>query len=278
MAKQKREPWNPLLCNYPDSKKVNSVSFEAETLFTRLIAKCDDGANFDGNSTLIMCKLFAERMKNKQVSERKIAKWVQELVKAQLILLYSVGKETYIHVKKCKKHLRKDINPDVRFPAYYPENQDKATPATQEAVTNTDTNTLRTRNENVSSTTDTTTDTTTDNKYCQNSDEFRLASLLLDEIKKSKPDFKEPNLQTWSSHIDKMIRLDNRTPTRIEAVIKWCQQDDFWQSNILSTNKLRKQFDRLEMQKDAKSKRTGNTNSRPSLNEQRWDEELIPTS
>jgi uncharacterized protein YdaU (DUF1376 family) len=120
-------------------------------------------------------------------------------------------------------------------------------------------------------------------EYCLNhsfsflSDEYRLASLLLEEILKRKPDFKEPNLQSWARQIDLMLRVDNREPERIEAVIRWCQQDDFWQNNILSISKLRKQFDRLEMQKNAKNKQTGNTNNRPSLNEQQWDDELIPT-
>ena len=91
---------------------------------------------------------------------------------------------------------------------------------------------------------------------CQNSDEFRLASLLLEEIKKRKPDFKGPNLQTWSSYIDKMIRLDKRSPERIEQVIRWAQADtgngrwNGWQNNILSTAQLREKFDKLELAMD----------------------------
>jgi len=94
------------------------------------------------------------------------------------------------------------------------------------------------------------------NKYRPNSDEFRLAKLLLDLILIRKPDYKKPNFQKWAVQIDRMIRLDSRKPGRIEAVIRWCQQDDFWQDNILSTDKLRKQFDRLElaMQKSQKGK------------------------
>ena len=34
---------------------------------------------------------------------------------------------------------------------------------------------------------------------------------------------------------------------KIKEVIIWCQQDDFWYKNILSTEKLRKQYDRLVM-------------------------------
>jgi hypothetical protein len=48
-----------------------------------------------------------------------------------------------------------------------------------------------------------------------------------------------------------MIRRDNRKPERVETVIRWCQCDSFWKSNILSTSKLRKQFDALEVKMDS---------------------------
>jgi len=98
------------------------------------------------------------------------------------------------------------------------------------------------------------------NKYSPNSDEFLLASLMFSCIRSRKPDFKEPNMQVWSKHIDHMIRLDNRQPDQIQAVITWCQNDPFWQNNILSTDKLRKQFDKLELQKNA----IGSKNNRTS--------------
>jgi len=76
---------------------------------------------------------------------------------------------------------------------------------------------------------------------------LRLAELLLSEIRRRKPDYRKPDLKAWAKHIDLMIRRDKRNPERIREVIEWCQLDDFWQSNILSTEKLRKQFDKLEM-------------------------------
>jgi hypothetical protein len=93
--------------------------------------------------------------------------------------------------------------------------------------------------------------------YCHNSVEFRLSSLLLDLILQRKADYQQSKidtekkknqyLQKWAVHIDRLIRLDNRTPDRIEEVIRWSQQDDFWQNNILATEKLRKQIDKLEL-------------------------------
>lgn len=83
--------------------------------------------------------------------------------------------------------------------------------------------------------------------YSQNSDEFRLSNLLYELVKKNNPKFKQPNLNNWCGYVDKMLRIDRRSVADIEAVIRWCQQDDFWHKNILSTDKLRKQFDKLYM-------------------------------
>ncbi|GAN34108.1 MAG: hypothetical protein DYG83_18320 [Candidatus Brocadia sp. AMX2] len=81
--------------------------------------------------------------------------------------------------------------------------------------------------------------------YCPNSDELRLSELLLNLIRQRNSNFKEPDLQKWATHIDKMIRLDKRPPEEIEKVVAWCQQDSFWQNNILSTQKLREKYDQL---------------------------------
>ncbi len=75
--------------------------------------------------------------------------------------------------------------------------------------------------------------------------ELRLSKLLLGLIMLRYPGFKKPDLKIWSQHIDKMIRLDKRKVGDIEAVIKWCQSDSFWNNNILSTKKLRDKFDQL---------------------------------
>lgn len=79
------------------------------------------------------------------------------------------------------------------------------------------------------------------------STEYKLADLLLELITKRNPNHKQPNLRSWAKEIDLMIRADNRTPEAIEQIIKLCQADPFWQNNILSTKKLREQFDRLSL-------------------------------
>lgn len=91
-------------------------------------------------------------------------------------------------------------------------------------------------------------------KYEPDSKPYRCARKMLDEILKNKPDFKIPNLQKWADTFRLMNERDGRTWKTIGDVIVFATQDDFWRVNILSADKLRKQFDRLEMEKDKQKK------------------------
>jgi phage replication O-like protein O len=81
--------------------------------------------------------------------------------------------------------------------------------------------------------------------YSRNSEEFRLSEYLFEKMKANNPKVKTPNLDKWAIHVDRMIRLDKRSPDEIAEVINFSQSDSFWMSNILSTQKLREQFDQL---------------------------------
>lgn len=83
---------------------------------------------------------------------------------------------------------------------------------------------------------------------------YILAEGLYNLISARKDTFKKPNLQEWARNVDLMIRLDNRDPETIGEVIEWCQLDTFWQNNILSTKKLRIQYDQLELKMNSQRK------------------------
>jgi hypothetical protein len=83
--------------------------------------------------------------------------------------------------------------------------------------------------------------------FLSDSIEVRLSEALLNKIIFRNPNFKRPNILKWAKEIDLMIRLDGRDPEDIKEVIEWSQDNYFWQTNILSTSKLRKQFDQLKM-------------------------------
>ena len=50
----------------------------------------------------------------------------------------------------------------------------------------------------------------------------------------------------WWLACDRLMRLDGYTPQQVEWVMRWSQQNEFWQSNILSMPKLREKFDQLK--------------------------------
>ncbi len=59
--------------------------------------------------------------------------------------------------------------------------------------------------------------------------------------------FPTPDLDTWAGDMDKIVRLDGYSWKDVDDVIRWCQADSFWQNNILSGAKLRKQMSQLIM-------------------------------
>ena len=81
----------------------------------------------------------------------------------------------------------------------------------------------------------------------QNSIQIVLSNLLLAFINGRNWNFKAPDIQKWAVEVDRMLTIDRRNPCAIMNVICWCQADEFWQNNILSTAKLRKQFDQVKM-------------------------------
>ena len=85
-------------------------------------------------------------------------------------------------------------------------------------------------------------------KFTPDSVEYQLAMYLFDKIKQNNPDhldLTESQKQKWADYIRLMIERDKRTPKQIRNMIDWCQADGFWRQNILSTAKLRKQYDTM---------------------------------
>lgn len=90
----------------------------------------------------------------------------------------------------------------------------------------------------------------------------RLADVLADAMVMN--GCKRPTVtDKWITVIDRMIRIDGRTPEQIEAAIKWAHESDFWQSVILSPEALRRNYEKMRLQ--AKERRNGVANRRVAL-------------
>jgi len=88
--------------------------------------------------------------------------------------------------------------------------------------------------------------------YSAENNEYKLAAYLFNHIKKNNPKAKEPNYQSWCKQFDSILRIDERDLEEVKKVIQFALTDSFWYKNILSPEKLRKQYDRLVTQMNEK--------------------------
>jgi uncharacterized protein YdaU (DUF1376 family) len=86
-------------------------------------------------------------------------------------------------------------------------------------------------------------------------DATKLVALLKAEILRNSCEFKITQSQerSWAVTADRMLRLDGRKPDQAAELIRWAQRDEFWMRNVLSMEKLRKQFDRLAIEVKVKT-------------------------
>lgn len=99
------------------------------------------------------------------------------------------------------------------------------------------------------------------NIYCPNAkrpnvsdDDISLSKFLFSKLSAIHPSIKEPDMFKWAVHIKRMIDIDKRTIEQITNMIGMIFDNNqyfdgtFWRSNILSTEKLRKQYDTIAIQ------------------------------
>lgn len=96
--------------------------------------------------------------------------------------------------------------------------------------------------------------------YDAESPEMILSKKLLDKLLERLPDIKKPNMQTWATDMNSLLRIDKRKPEDVSKVIDWCQASPFWRQHIMSPFKLRKHYDSVRLQMLEQTE--GNVNGR----------------
>jgi hypothetical protein len=90
-----------------------------------------------------------------------------------------------------------------------------------------------------------------------NKNDVKFAECMLDELRHNFPQLRQPNIASWAKEISLMRRRDGRTLNEAWAVFIWTTQDTFWCRNILSPESLRRQYDRLTLDKEKPVKAAG---------------------
>lgn len=71
-----------------------------------------------------------------------------------------------------------------------------------------------------------------------------LSALLADLIEKNTGRRPRPG-KRWADAERLLFSRDDRDPAQAERLLRWCQNDEFWRSNILSMTKFREKYDQL---------------------------------
>ena len=82
-------------------------------------------------------------------------------------------------------------------------------------------------------------------------EDLKTAQWISARVKLINPTCKAPDMTSWSNTVRLMRQIDNRSHQEICALYDWASKHHFWQTNILSPESLRKQWDKLKMQRNA---------------------------
>lgn len=106
---------NRVLRDWTDSKPVNSLSWQEEVLFARIIMKADDYGNFNADPQIVKSLCFPRK---NGIRESDIAAWLEAIKTAGIIRFYNAKGDTFLHIKEFKQRLDKSRR---KFPEEPPE-------------------------------------------------------------------------------------------------------------------------------------------------------------
>jgi len=89
--------------------------------------------------------------------------------------------------------------------------------------------------------------------YRFSDEQMEMVEKFIGLIKRNKPNYRFSGgnfKERWANEVRLMVEIDKRPLKRVGEVMEFALSHPFWKKNILSVEKLRKQFDRLELEMD----------------------------
>lgn len=80
-------------------------------------------------------------------------------------------------------------------------------------------------------------------------DDLKVAEWIAARVKKINPTCKEPDLKAWANDVRLTNQIDGRTHREICDLYDWASKHHFWHKNVMCPASLRKQWDRLTMER-----------------------------
>ena len=96
-------------------------------------------------------------------------------------------------------------------------------------------------------------------------DDMKLATWMAGRVNQLLEREKKHNLNSWANTIRLMREQDKLTLTDIGAAFDFANKHHFWAKNILSPEKLRKQYDKLKLEANSNTPNKSNPSSQQRL-------------
>lgn len=93
--------------------------------------------------------------------------------------------------------------------------------------------------------------------YSDDDPNKKLAVLLLKLIREN-ANVEDPNLDDWANTIRLTIERDKHTGREVQDMMIWATNHDFWSGVVLSPSSLRRNWNKMAVQKDKRKPQSGN--------------------
>jgi len=210
-------------------------SDSARLLYTWLIPHLDAEGRYSADPDLIKGHIFP---KVKSMTISKIKKLINELAEARLIILYKANDEVYLQLEKFHKYQKIDKNREAKS---------KIPAPTEKNIINSGITHENAGVNRINSPIIKVKESKVKEKCSEKHSE--LAALLEKKIKEKMPRHKfqgKAYKENWANTFRIMVEKKEANEDEIKQLIIWIfDKSDFWYKNILSADKLRKQFGRL---------------------------------
>ena len=240
------------------SNEIDALKPEEEVLFYRIIVNCDDYGRMDARLPILRAKCFPLRIDS--VKDKDISSWLDSLIEQGLIFTYEADGKMYLQMATWEKHQQVRAKRS-KFPA--PDDGVVHKIADDINGNQAIANVPVIQSNPIQSESNLESESNPSKSFEETSQEYIFAEKLRGLILKNNPKARTPDdLQKWAFDFDKILRLDNRSPTDVDIVIEYSQASDFWMTNVLSPGKLREKFDTLYLQAKKQGGATSETDKR----------------
>lgn len=86
-----------IYANFIVGRRINAVPLEAEAWFWRILSVADDFGNLTGDASLLYVATVGRRVA--EISIDQVKAWTAALLNAELLDTYTVGNDTFLHVR-----------------------------------------------------------------------------------------------------------------------------------------------------------------------------------